>query len=101
MSRTEMRYVREDPASVARAAAWREANGPADERRDAGGPGRSTPTLAQMLDLTPLDAAAARALDTEREAEEALRAAEARDRERAARAYAAETETAQRLGLRR
>ncbi len=96
-----MGYVREDDASAASAAAWREANGTADERRDTGGRSSSTPTLTQMLDLTTLNAAAAHALDAEREAEETLRAAEARDRERTARADAAERERAQRLGLRR
>lgn len=96
MSRTEMSYVREDPVSVGRAAAWRERNGTADEARDMSGTG-SRPTLTQMLDLAPLDDAAARALVAERDAEEALRAAEARDRERAARADAANVERAQRF----
>jgi hypothetical protein len=95
---SEMRYLRDDAASVARAEKWREANGSAEDRQQ-GAPASTTPTLDQLLDLTPLDTAAGQAFDAEREAEEALRAAEVRDRERALRAETVTRERAQRFGM--
>ena len=98
MSRTSDDNSQRGILAGLRDTSWREGSPPDDKRYDA--PSRSAPTLGQLLDLTPLNTAAAQALDAEREAEEALRAAESRDRERTARADAVNRERAQRFGLR-
>lgn len=84
---------------IGRDTSWRQGE-PPDGGKASEAPSRSTPTLEQLLDLTSLNTAAEQALEAEREAEEALRAAESRDRERTARADAVTSERAQRLGIR-
>jgi hypothetical protein len=95
---TESGYTSTDLAALERTARWREAHGTVEERRPADPPA-APPSIERLLDLASLNATAEAALAAEREAEETLREAEARDRDRAARADAATAQQAQRFGI--